>query len=112
MEKYKIADEKMMTGYEYAKRHESIKACDEWLSAWEDVKSIMEENGAGSIEEIQKKYQWTDFLSNFVQDLELELRYAGLKDKEYFRRRIRTGDGATSAGRTAIILPKAGQTLN
>ena len=88
MEKYKIADEKMMAGYRYGEQGEAIKTCDEWLSAWEDIKAIMIEDGIGSIDELQKKYQWTDFLSNYVQDLELALHNAGIIDKEYYRKRI------------------------
>lgn len=66
MEKYKIANEKMMAGYRYATNGEHIKACDEWLSAWEDIKAIIEEDGIDRIDELQKNYQWSDFLSNSV----------------------------------------------
>lgn len=89
MEKYKIADGKIMSGQRYAAARKTVNACDEWLSAWEDIKAIMAEEGLENIDHLQKKYTWTDFLSNYVQDLEMELGYAGITDKEYYRKRIK-----------------------
>ena len=88
MGKYKNADEKMKSGWENISAGEAVRGCDEWLSAWEDIKDIMEEENCTSIAELQKKYEWSDFLTNFVQDLEMELGNAGIEDKEYYQKRI------------------------
>lgn len=88
MERYKIADEKIMSGYDHIQSGETVKACDAWLDAWEDIKAIISEAGIINIDELQKKHQWSEFLSNYVQDLEAELHNAGIEDKEYFRKRI------------------------
>lgn len=89
MERYKIADEKIVSGYDYLERGNSQKACDMWLEAWDDIKSIMSSIGIDNIDKLQQKYQWSEFLSNYVQDLEAELHNAGLENKEYFRKRIK-----------------------
>jgi tetratricopeptide (TPR) repeat protein len=89
MEKYKIADEKIVSGYRHIKNGEVEKACDAWLDAWEDIKAIMAEDNVRDIPELQKKYHWTEFLSNYVQDLELELNNAGFENRKYFQKRIK-----------------------
>lgn len=89
MERYKIVDEKIMAGYDHLVDGKSQKACDIWLEAWEDIKSIMADTSVHNIDELQKKYQWSEFLSNYVQDLEAELHNAGLENKKYFRKRIK-----------------------
>lgn len=89
MGKYKDIDEKIKLGYEYAKKHESAKASDVWLEAWEGIKIIFEEEKPKNMREFDKKYNWHEpFLSNFVQDLEMELGNAGQKEEEYFKKRI------------------------
>ncbi len=40
------------------------------------------------IPSFEKRYEWTDFLSNFVQDLEQELYNAGLDNEAYFSKQI------------------------
>jgi len=89
MERYKIADEKIMCGYGYLKDGEIQKACDIWLESWEEIKSLLVDTGLDNINELQKKYKWSEYLSNYVQDLEAELYNAGLEDKEYFHKRIK-----------------------
>ena len=88
MEKYKKADEKINSGYVFFEKEEVEKTCTAWLDAWEDIKTIMAEDKVRDIPELQKKYRWTEFLSNYVQDLEMELNNAGAKNKEYFQKRI------------------------
>lgn len=88
MERYKIVDEKIMSGYDYLANGQSQKACDIWLEAWEDIKSIMAEAGINNIDELQKRYQWSEYIFNYVQELEAELHNAGIEDKGYFRKRI------------------------
>lgn len=43
MDRYKIADEKIQLGYKHMEKGECVKACDAWLSAWEEIKRILNE---------------------------------------------------------------------
>ena len=89
MEKYKITDEKIRLGYEYAIRNESVEACDIWLDAWEDIKGILSAENLKDLDALDKKYSWCEFMSNFIQDLEMELDNAGQAQEEYFKKRIK-----------------------
>jgi len=90
MKRYTAIDEKIRLGYEYARKSESDKACDVWLEAWDSIKAIYEEEKPENMGEFDKKYDWYEpFLTNFVQDLEIELFNAGQKSDEYFKKRIR-----------------------
>ena len=62
--------------------------CDLWLEAWDGIKAVMEAEALHDIEAVDKKYQWTQFISNYVQDLEMELANAGAVDKSYCQKRI------------------------
>lgn len=88
MEKYKIIDDKILVGYRYLQKHKTIQACDAWLDAWEDIKRIMDNEHIKDIPTLQEEYNWSDFLLNYVQDLESELHNAGIDDKIYFHKRI------------------------
>jgi tetratricopeptide (TPR) repeat protein len=85
---YESIDKKIMAGYEYLMKGNTVNACDAWLDAWEGIKTAIVEAQVKNIEELQVKYEWTQFLSNYIQDLEAELHNAGLSNKEYFQKRI------------------------
>jgi len=89
MNRYQIADEKIMLGYNYFESGHSVKACDAWLSAWEEIKNILATERIEDLQLLQNKYKWSEFLSNYIQDVELELYNAGLEKKEYFHKRIK-----------------------
>lgn len=89
MEKYKKADEKIASGYQYFSNNETAKACDVLLDAWEDIKAIMAEDQVRDLTELEEKYQWTGYLFNYVQDLEEQLHNAGVENEQYFPKRIR-----------------------
>lgn len=89
MEKYKKADEKIASGYQYFSNDETAKACDVLLDAWEDIKAIMAEDQVKDLTELEEKYQWTGFLFNYVQDLEEQLHNAGVENEQYLPKRIR-----------------------
>jgi len=82
-------DKKIQTGYKYMLKKNSTQCCDEWLSAWEDIKDLMVQEGAQDISELDKKFEWTQFIFNYVQDMEMELGNAGVKDKAYYHKRIK-----------------------
>jgi hypothetical protein len=89
MDRYKIADEKIQLGYEHIMKDEAVKACDAWLSAWEEIKLILDVEKIEDLQALQKKYEWSDFLSNYIQDVEMELHNAGLENEEYIHKRIK-----------------------
>lgn len=89
MEKYKKIDEKITAGYRLASGRESISACDAWLDAWEDIKAVMAEDNIRDVPTLEGKYKWTEFLTNYVQDLEELLHNAGVEDSRYISARIR-----------------------
>lgn len=89
MDSYQIADEKIRIGYKHITKKEPVKACDAWLSAWEEIKQILDAEKIEGLEVLQRKYDWSEFLSNYIQDLELELHNAGWENEEYFHKRIK-----------------------
>lgn len=88
MTDFKSIDEKIMTGYEYLMERKTDNACDTWLVAWEGIKTAIVETNSKNLEELQTKYNWSQFLLNYIQDLEAELHNAGLSNKEYYHKRI------------------------
>lgn len=89
MDRYEIADEMIQLGYKYISKGEIINSCDAWLSAWEEIKLILAEEKTKDLEELQEKYKWFEFLSNYIQDVEAELHNAGIENEEYFLKRIK-----------------------
>lgn len=89
MEKYKKADEKITSGYQYLSSDEATKACDVMLDAWEDIKAIMSEEQINDLTKLEDKYKWTEFLFNYVQDLEAQLHNAGIENEQYIPKRVR-----------------------
>jgi len=88
MNDYIEIDTQISNGYDYLMKRQSKECCDEWLSAWLGIKTIFQESGAKDIFELDNIYPWTDFISNYVQDLEAELHNAGLVDAKYHQKRI------------------------
>ena len=56
--------------------------------AWEGIKELFAEGYAENIDDLDKKYKWTQWIINYVQDLEMELRNAGVDDPAYHIKRI------------------------
>ena len=77
----------MQDGYSLLEKKNNQEACDIWLITWEKLK----ENFDLSVQDIKKlddSINLYQFLSNWVQDMEMELANLGLKDKQYARKRI------------------------
>ncbi|HML25295.1 MAG TPA: SEC-C metal-binding domain-containing protein [Methanomethylovorans sp.] len=89
MNRYKIADEMIQLGYKHIEMDETVKACDAWLSAWEEIKLILDEEKITDLQALEKEYEWTEFLSNYIQDVEMELHNAGLENEKYIHKRIK-----------------------
>jgi tetratricopeptide (TPR) repeat protein len=89
VENYKRIDTKIKEGYTLLRKDKTIKACDIWLEAWEDIKAVMAENKIKDLPALQEKYRWTEFAMNFVQDLDDALYNAAIEEPQYFTKRIR-----------------------
>jgi len=88
MKHYVDIDTQIQNGYDYLLKRQNKKCCEEWLSAWSGIKMLFQETGAKDIFELDKVYPWTDFISNYAQELEAELHNAGLDDAIYHQKRI------------------------
>ena len=87
MESYNKIDRLMVEGYKHIKERKYVEGCDKWLVAWDEIKSLLSEGIAQDIFDLDKKHSFIDFVSNVVQELELQLHNAGLQDKEYHKKR-------------------------
>ena len=82
-------DEKIQQGYKKSwEEKNGIDGCDIWLEAWEGIKDTMLAEGLSEVRELEDKYPWQQFICNYVQDFEMELLNARLKDKSYCQKHI------------------------
>jgi tetratricopeptide (TPR) repeat protein len=88
MERFEKIESKIEKGYASIRNNNYTEGCDLWLVAWEELKSLMEDDCLSDIGSVDAKYPWREFVSNYVQDLEMELKNAGLEDKSYYQRRL------------------------
>jgi tetratricopeptide (TPR) repeat protein len=88
MDKFKIIDEKIQEGYGSILNNDYCAGCDTWLEAWDLIKDLFTEGFANDIFDLDKKYSFTQFISNYTQDMEMELHNAGLSDKVYHEKKI------------------------
>lgn len=74
-------------GYDFLAKNNSASACDTWLKVWDAIKVRMKPEFK-SLHELDEHYRGSFFVSNFCQDLEMELHNAGIRDSTYFEKRI------------------------
>ena len=84
---YKDINDLISKGYTSLETHDSKTACDCWITAWNEALKLMDSEGI-AVYELEDKYNWEQFPTNWVQDLEETLYNAGLDEPEYFRKRI------------------------
>ena len=86
---YAEIDEKIQIGYsKIYENKDNVGGCDIWLEAWGGIKDVMSAEGLRDIIEMEKRYEWQQFIRNYVQDLEMGLMNAGLDDKQYIQKHI------------------------
>lgn len=88
MRQYLIIDELFKEGYALNLKNDSVGCCEKWLQAWDMIKTLFVEGIAEDIFDLNSKYKWKQYPSNYVQYLEMELHNAGIEDKAYHRKRI------------------------
>ena len=89
MHNYKDIDDLLVEGGSRFIENKSVLACVPWLEAWEKIKQIMEAENIQDINDVDKLYEWCDFMSNFAHDLVDELHNAGVDEPLYFQKRIK-----------------------
>jgi len=88
MSRYQTIDELFEEGYALNLEGDSVGGCKKWLEAWDMIKELFAEGIAKDIDDLNSKYKWRQYPSNYVQDLEMELHNAGVDDKAYHQKRI------------------------
>lgn len=82
-------DELMQTGYQLISANQAVAGCDHWLIAWEQVKKLTTPT-MRTAEAFDDAYpDLSQSISNWSQDLEMELHNAGLSNPTYFEHRVR-----------------------
>jgi hypothetical protein len=89
METYQRIDEGMQKGYQLLQEGKQLEGCDQWLETWGEIKALLEQGVAHDIYDLDKKCNLMQFISNYVQDLEMELHNAGIDDSAYHVKRIK-----------------------
>lgn len=89
MDSYKSIDDKIVTRCKLLESSQTTRGCDILLDAWEDIKAVMAKDNIKDLPALEKKYEWTDFVMNYVQDLEEQLHNAGIENEEYISKRIK-----------------------
>ncbi len=85
---FEMLDDKIQAGYDAMDNAGVVAACRIWLDAWADVLRILDKAGFRSISEFDEHFRGTQFLFNWIQDLEGELWNAGLRDRRFLTSRI------------------------
>jgi tetratricopeptide (TPR) repeat protein len=85
---FEILDDKIQAGYERKAAGDLMGACRLWLDARADVLRLLDKADIRSIEAFDARFQGTQCLFNWIQDLEMELWNAGLEDREFLTARI------------------------
>jgi uncharacterized protein YchJ len=88
MRQYQIIDELIEEGYALNLEGDCVSGCKKWLEAWDIIKELFIEGVAEDIFDLNGKYKWRQYPSNYVQDLEMELHNAGMEDNAYHQKRI------------------------
>ena len=86
---YERINKQVEQGYDYLYQQEPVKCCDEWLVAWEDVKTVMKEEKIKNIIEFNKEKRFSELIINYAQELMFELHNAGIADARYYEKRIK-----------------------
>jgi tetratricopeptide (TPR) repeat protein len=80
-------DDMMQKGYALLRAGKTAEACTIWLQVWEHLKKRFTPD-IHSIDDAESVFSGTQFLSNWCQDLAMELANAGLKDISFCEKLI------------------------
>jgi len=88
VDRFRSIDDKIQAGYAGVLENDYPGGCDKWLEAWDEIKALLNEGVVEDIDELDREYKWTQYISNYVQDVEAELHNAGIDDKIYHQKRV------------------------
>lgn len=74
-------------GSRLVNKNDLVNGCDRWLEVWETIKRDCQGKRC-TLDDLDRQYRGTFFVSNLLQDLEMELHNAGVRDPLYFEKRI------------------------
>ncbi len=83
-----MIDDMMQDGYEKMEKKDLTRACEVWLAVWRLLLSIAEEKRVTTIAELDSIFRGTQSVFNWVQDLEMELGNAGIRESAFHGERI------------------------
>jgi len=80
-------DQQMQAGYALLKK-DSAGACELWLPAWQDFLLMFDHGSFKTVAEFDNAFRGTQFVSNWLCDLEMGLGNAARADAKWHERRI------------------------
>lgn len=81
-------DDMMQRGYDQLAAQDPAAACTQWLEVWERLKPRFSED-ITAIEAAESVFSGSQFLSNWCQDIEVELWNTGRSDPIFYEHRLR-----------------------
>jgi tetratricopeptide (TPR) repeat protein len=84
-----MIDDQMQAGYDLLHAGEVARACEPWLSVWKALLKIANAYDLKSLNELDDAFGGSQYLFNWVQDMEMELGNAGLRDRRFLHERAR-----------------------
>ena len=82
-----VLDILMEKGWSLIQNNERAKGCDAWLELWDNLKSRFKLEFK-NVEEAETIFTGCELISNWCQDLEIELGNAGVDNSTYYQKRI------------------------
>lgn len=76
-------------GYDLSSDDKLFECCDIWLKAWNELKAHFKDDNIISLKKADKIFKGDQYLSNWYQYLDMYLSNAGIRNKEYFKKRIK-----------------------
>lgn len=77
----------MQAGYALANAN-LAGACEKWRLAWDEFLALFDRGGFKSIDAFDRRFRGTQYVSNWVQDFEMELGNAAIDDPRWHAQRI------------------------
>jgi hypothetical protein len=85
---FEMLDDKMQAGYQLNSSGKVEDGARAWMEAWNDILYFCDRADLRSISEFNERFAGTQSLFNWIQDLDLGLWKAGIKDQQFLRARI------------------------
>ncbi len=80
---FEMIDDAMQEGYARMAATGAAGAVEIWLPVWKRIQAIMDSQGMKTVGEFDVKFRGSQSVSNWVQDIEMELHNAGIDDPAY-----------------------------